>query len=147
MNKDALLATVIGFGIGLVITGILLVGPLISKSLPRLNLPKFALNQSKQSSAPTASPTPSPLGITVSAPLPESIENEKDLLVSGTTTPGALVVIQGVNDDSVVQVKEDGKFAGKLTLSEGKNDVSITSYLKDKQSAQALTVYYTPEEF
>jgi len=45
-----------------------------------------------------------------------------------------------------VVVKDDGKFAGKVTLVEGKNDVVVTSYLNDKQATSAVITYYTEEE-
>ena len=37
MNKDALFATLIGLGIGLLLTGIILVGPSVAKSLDTLS--------------------------------------------------------------------------------------------------------------
>jgi len=48
MNKDALLATIIGFGIGLVITGALLLGPTLSASFPAFSLPKINFKSAKK---------------------------------------------------------------------------------------------------
>lgn len=145
MNKDALLATLIGFGIGLLITGLLLVGPNITKTLPNINLPAVTLFQSKQKSTPTPTPTPSQFSVTIESPLAGTIENSTDLLVSGVTAPGSTVVIAGSVDDTVVVAQTDGKYAGKITLTEGKNDIIVTSYQQTKQTSQTVTVYYTPE--
>lgn len=144
MNKDALLATLIGFAIGLCITGLLLVGPKLAGYLPKFSfsMPKFAKSQPK----PEASPTPSAFALVIDSPLPDSIESEKEVLVSGSSAAGATVVIQGNTNDSAVAVNADGKFAGKIQLIEGKNDISVTSYLKDKKTTQTISVYYTPEE-
>lgn len=141
MNKDALLATLIGFGIGLLITGLLLVGPNILKMLPTVHLPSFSSSQK----GPTPTPAPKEFSVTIESPLPDAIENATDLLVSGTTAAGATVVIAGPADETVVAVKDDGKFAGKVTLVEGKNDIVVAAYSGDKQTTTTTTVYYTPE--
>ncbi len=147
MNKDALLATLIGFGIGLLITGLLLLGPNITKALPKIKLPTITFSQSKQKTVatPTAGATPSQFAISIQSPLAEAIENTTDLLVSGATSPGATVVIAGPIDETVATAQSDGKYAGKVTLTEGKNDIIVTSYQKTKQVSQTITVYYTPE--
>lgn len=143
MNKDALLATLIGFGIGLLITGLLLVGPNILKMFPTITLPSFSFMQS--GSAPTPTPTPKAASFSIESPLPEAIESSSTLLVSGTANPGVTVVIAGPSDESVVVVSSDGKFAGKVTLVEGKNDITVTSLSKEKQTSQSVTVYFTEE--
>lgn len=138
MNKDALLATVIGFVVGLLITGLLLVGPKLVSLLPKISLPKTA-----------ATPTPAAqnTGFTIDSPLPDSIESSSKLLVSGSTEMGAMVVIQTDVDDEVVLAKDDGKYAGKVTLAEGKNDLTVASYGKTKQETKTIQVFYTPEDF
>jgi hypothetical protein len=136
MNKDALLATLIGFGIGLLITGALLVGPNVFKTI---HLPQ-------QNNSPTPTPTPSSFSVKIESPLPDTIENTSDLLVTGTASSGSTVAIAGPLDETVVLVKDDGKFAGKITLTEGKNDITVLSYLGDKQTSQTVTVYFTEEQ-
>jgi hypothetical protein len=145
MNKDALLATLIGFGIGLLITGLLLVGPNITKMLPKVKLPTISFFQSKQKSTPAPTPTPSQFTVTIESPLAEAIENSTDLLVSGVTAPESTVVIAGSVDDTVVVAQAGGKYAGKIALTEGKNDIIVTAYRQTKQASQTVTVYYTPE--
>lgn len=144
MNKDALLATLIGFGIGLLITGLLLLGPNLLKYFPAIKLPSFSLSQGASKKEPTPSPTPV-AGLTIDSPLAEAIENDTSLLVSGTATPGATLIIAGDADETAVVAAVDGKYAGKISLLEGKNDIVVTSYLGSKQSAATITVYYTPE--
>lgn len=145
MNKDAILATVIGFGIGLVITALVFVGPRLATYLPKISLPSFV--QMKSVAKPTEAPKSKEFGLTIDSPLPESIEENAEILVSGTTMADSTVVIQGNSNDAVTNVGSDGKYAGKVLLTEGKNDIIVTSYLKDKQTAQTITVFYTPEEF
>ena len=145
MNKDALLATLIGFGIGLLITAMLLVGPKLLVYLPNISfsIPKFNVSQS----VPTTTPTQAPKDffVTIDSPLPDSIESDKEVLVSGSTIGGSTVVIQGNINDAAAETNADGKFAGKVTLVEGKNDIIVISYLKDNRASHTITVFYTPE--
>ena len=143
MNKDALLATLIGFGIGLVITGLLLVGPNLLKMFPAIKFPSFSFSQNQKASKPT--PTPKTNAFTIESPLPETIENSTDLLVNGTAPAGSTVVIAGPVDESTVVVGADNKFAGKITLMEGKNDIAVTAITQTKPTTQTVVVYYTQE--
>jgi len=143
MNKDALLATLIGFGIGLLITGVLLAGPNLLRMLPPIHWPTISFSTQKNTPNPT--PTPKTNGLSIESPLPDTIENSTDLLVTGAAVAGSTVVITGASDESVVMVKDDSKYAGKVTLVEGKNDITVTAYVAGKPTAQTVTVYYTQE--
>lgn len=145
MNKDALLATLIGFTIGLLITGILLVSPKLLKFLPKisLNVPKFTSSEPKPTSTPEA---PKEFFVSIDSPIPDSIESNKEVLVSGSTFSGATVIIQGNTNDAAGLANADGKYAGKISLDEGQNDLTVTSFLNDKKASQSITIFYTPED-
>lgn len=145
MNKDAILATIIGFVVGLCITGLILIGPKLISWLPKITFPTITLPTS--GTTPQTTPAESEFAITIDSPLEGSIESQAELLVSGSVQAGSLVFIQTDTDDAVTFAAEDGKYATEITLIEGKNDLSVTAYLKEKQSTQAKTVYYTVEEF
>ncbi|MBI2404768.1 hypothetical protein HYV22_01150 [Candidatus Gottesmanbacteria bacterium] len=148
MNRDALLASLIGFGIGLLITGILLVGPNVIKGFPAIKLPSLAFSLPKKNdikTTPTATPTPAVLGI--ASPANEEAVSTSDLVVTGVAPASSTVVVAGPNDEDVVVVKDDGKYAGKITLTEGKNDIVVTSYVNGKGSSQSVTVFYTKENW
>lgn len=150
MNKDAFFATLVGLGIGLLLTGIILVGPNIVKSMPKVTLPSVNLSFLKKQ------PTPTPASnaasqpkheVTIDSPLPDAIETTETVLVSGSTTKESKVIIQGIVDDIVIMTNGEGKYAGKVTLIEGKNDILVTSYHTSTSAMQKVTVYYTPEEW
>jgi hypothetical protein len=103
------------------------------------------LNGTRQTNGPTPTPAPKAFTVTIESPLADAIENNPDLLVSGTTAGGATVIVAGSADESVLTVKDDGKFAGKVTLNEGKNDIYVTAYSGTKETTQTVTVYYTEE--
>ena len=144
MNKDALLATAIGFVIGLAITGILLVGPSVLQKLPKISfqMPTLPKSQQKQ---PNTTPTQDTQQLSIDSPLNEAIESEKELLISGKAKKGSTIVIQGILNETVVETSDDGAYAGKITLIEGKNDITVTSFAKEIHTAQTITIFYTPE--
>lgn len=139
MNKDAVVATVIGFGIGLLITSAFILGPNLVKSLPKLSFPT--------KSTPTPTVTPPISVLTIDAPIADTIEASPSVLVSGSSPKDAKVVVEGLVDEVVVTANGDGKYAGKVTLVEGKNELIVTSYTKEKTMKQSVVVFYTPEKF
>lgn len=145
MNRDAIIATIIGFGIGLVITGIFLLGPNIIKYIPKLTLPTITLPKSKTATTPAT--TPVPVTFSIDAPLTESMETTNSVLVSGSSPTGSLVVVEGPSDEIVISPNGDGKYAGKVALDEGKNEIFVTSYSNGKLQRLSVIVFYTPEKF
>jgi len=152
MNKDALLATLIGFVVGLLVTGLVLYGPGLTKNFPKIQLPKFSFSLPKFGKpAPTPTPTlkdsQKEHAVIIESPLVDALEQEEKVLVSGSTTPSSTVVISGSLDEIVIEANGDGKYAGKVTLVEGKNDITVTSFLKSQSVAKSVSVFYTPEQW
>jgi hypothetical protein len=153
MNKDALLATVIGFLIGVAITGGILFAPKVAKYLPHIQLPRTLtslsfLNHKNQPVEPTPKTAPPPSAIfSVTSPLDQSLADSDSILVSGTAPAGTYVTIGGLSDESAVLVGKDGKFAGKISLGEGTNEITVSAFSGETVTNQKITVYYTPEKF
>lgn len=151
MNKDAWLATIIGFGIGLIIAGIVFIGPSLAGTLPKGILSQLSrITNNLKKPSPPVTPTPKPANprdLTIESPLPESIEPKNETLISGSTHPNAIVVLEGESSESVTHANEHGAYAGKLPLTEGKNDITVTSYSDQGVFSQTVTVFYTEESF
>lgn len=151
MNKDALLATFIGFGVGLVITGLVFMGPTLLKNFPTFRIPDINFAQLIPKTV-TTKPTPPPIkklssDLSIESPLADSIESKNEILVSGHTANGATVVIVGETSENVVIANNQGAYAGTITLDEGINEIHVTSYTNKQSQKQAVTVYFTPENF
>lgn len=151
MNKDAILASVIGFGIGIFITGLLLVGPNLLKNMPKLPTLAFPQQQAKvqedTAAAKVSSPTPQAASFAIDSPVTDTIQDKDSVLVSGNTPPGSTVLVQSELDEQVATVTNEGKFAATVSLQEGENTLTVTSYGSGKPTSQSVTVYYTPETF
>lgn len=140
MKKDIIAAIAVGFVLGS-LTAILAV-----------NLP--SLFKSKQSSSgqtetsnvsPTAMPVISPTtNLEILEPADETIHLSKNITVSGKTSIGNTVVIEGSSDLTTPDIKNDGSFTDSITLTEGSNNISIYSFNgQDNEETKTLTVYYT----
>lgn len=151
MNKDAVLATIIGFGVGLIIAGLVFLAPALVKDMPSISLPDLSflstIIQGNKNPQPTPKVTPISHAFTVASPLDESVELREEVLISGTTAPESMVVLEDETNELVVLANTKGAYAGKLTLSEGKNVLTVTSYANKKTETKTVTVYYTPEPF
>ena len=149
MNKDAILATTIGLILGLAIAGVFIFGPGVARSLPKFTLPSFSFPKPTTKTLPQPTSAPKEFTLSITAPLPDAVEPKKDVVVSGLTAQGATVVIQGPVDEDVVISGADGAYAGRITATEGKNDITVTAYSEGgtKQAQTAVTIFYTEENF
>jgi hypothetical protein len=149
MNKDALLATIIGFIIGVAITGGILFAPKAAKYLPHFNFPKLNLanNSKPKQPSPKTTPQVKPTTFSITSPLDSSLITSDTILVSGTAPVASYVTIGGFSDENAITVGSDGKFAAKIAVGEGRNDITVTAFQNNDVASKKVTVYYTPEKF
>ena len=84
--------------------------------------------------------------LTVDAPLPDTITDNAEVLVSGSALPGSVVIIAGPVDETVSKTGSDGNYAGKITVNEGKNTLEISAYLNQKVIVKNLDIFYTADK-
>ena len=147
MNRDALLATLIGFGVGLLIMGGILFGPNLIKNIPAITIPKLTITLPKRSVQPTPTiPASSDAPFRITGPLPDSLQSESDLLVSGSAIGASFVVIQGPGSEAVGIPDAAGLYAETVALVEGRNDITVTMYDDNSAQVATVTVYYSSED-
>jgi hypothetical protein len=134
MKKEVILAIVIGFSLGLVITF-------------GIYTARQAFNR-HQAANPSPSPTPATLPshrLTLATPENEAVLGESTATISGTTTAKALVTVLTEADEIVVYADSVGKFSATMTLVSGANDIKIVSLVPDtNETAEAqLTLIYS----
>lgn len=141
MNKDAILASVIGFGIGLIITGAILAGPNLIGKFNAMRKQSGSVASATTQTTPTVSPTgiPNNSSITIETPTSESIVTSQKLTVTGKAPQGAFVLVGGLLDETVVQATQ-GAYTATITLKEGKNDITVSS-VGDTTGINHVTVY------
>jgi len=91
--------------------------------------------------APTPAPTPVGFFLKVTEPKDESIVTSSVIPVSGTTSPDAVVSVNG----EMVEVDEWGNFTTVVTLEEGPNIIEvIASDFEGNKEGTVLALVYIP---
>ena len=135
MKKEVIIAILIGFGIGLLIT--LGIHTTRSKDNETLN--------------PSASISPTPAldaqhHISIVSPLENAVQSSEDLLIKGQTTPDSMVILETEKSHQIKIADESGFFEADYTLVAGPNLINITSYHPSGTTATfALETTYAPE--
>lgn len=140
MRKEVLIAIIIGFGLGLVITfGVWTANKALREAAPEATpVPEEV--------APTPTPTPE-LSLVVASPEDNSISEEETIEVSGSTAPGAIVVILYQEGEKILEADSEGKFSTEITLAGGANEIKISAYDEEgNETEKILTVVYSTAE-
>lgn len=152
MNKDAILASVIGFSVGLLITASIVFGPKLFaqfQTSTREHQGQVASLQTeednRQQSTDISSEESLASSLTIDQPTQESIVKESGITVSGNASPNSLVIVGTTEEESVVQVSSSGRYEAKIALKEGKNDISVANVVNDQIFVERVVVYYSQE--
>jgi hypothetical protein len=93
--------------------------------------------------------TSAPVSITleVSSPDEDTLSFEPSVLISGKTVANSPVLISSKSSDLVVTSKSDGSFSTLMDLSEGTNNIQITTFDKNGEKKDInRAVYYSKEK-
>lgn len=67
--------------------------------------------------------------------------------ISGTAPEKSVIVLSGPSEDKVVKIANDNKFSVKLSVYEGENLITVTSYLPDNTTkTESRTIFATKAE-
>lgn len=90
---------------------------------------------------PTTTPTPEPFFLLVTEPIGDSVVSSSPVTVTGSTTPDAVVSINGES----TEVDIEGIFSAQITLVEGPNEIEVVaSNLQGDQENVILAIIYLP---
>ena len=152
MRREAVLAIVIGFSVGLLICAGLLLG---RKSIrQKIKLPQWPPRQMEEAQPPaptkadeiSVAPTTSKI-LTITSPEDESIANEEKITLEGKTAPGAIISVVYEEGEALGEADESGKFNFEIPLIGGVNEITVTAYdTEGKETSKTLTVVYTTAE-
>lgn len=143
MNKDAILASIIGFGIGLLITGAILVGPSLLPLLKKINKKGDVQSATTQVSPTLTAGTGTTF--TIDTPTDETIAQDATITVSGHAPKGTTIIIDNTEGEVATQSTDTNTFQGQIPLKEGKNDISVTQVADPTSTTKHVTIYYTPK--
>lgn len=137
MNKDTIVASTIGFSLGLVAAIMLWVVPRI---MPK-NVPKpspVASSQEIQVTNDEISPTQ---GFTITSPQDGEVVPGEAVKISGVAPGAVTVTVTTPEQSQVATPNSQGEFSTTLALAEGANQIVVTSITKNAQDTKTLSVY------
>lgn len=140
MRKEVLVAIIIGFGLGLVITfGIWTANKALKEAAPTTTAPT-----EEEEVTPTPTPT---LELVIISPENNIISEEEIIEVSGQTTPRAIIAVTYPEGEKLFEADEDGSFSTEISLVGGDNLIEISVFNDEgDETTEILTIVYSTAE-
>jgi len=146
MKKEVLIAIIIGFGLGLVITfGVWRANKVLKEVAPKQQSPPSQVQEEEKTPSPT--PPSSQLSLVITSPEDNSIINKEKIVVSGKTSSEATVVITYEEGEKIIQTDENGNFSSEITLVGGANEIIVSAYDEEgNEVTKTLNLVYSTAE-
>lgn len=137
MPKEAIIAIVIGFLFGLLITfGIYTANRSLKEKERPVASPQLV-------SSPISSPIPE-AELQIDSPENESLVDEEEITIRGRTEPEAIIAIFTETNEHLLTASREGTFSASIRLVKGVNNIKITAVDKlDQEAEQDLTIVYS----
>ena len=140
MNKDTVVASVIGFGLGLIAAIALWVVPKIMPSTSPDTSPALAAKTAVESARDERSDAK----FSITSPKDGDIVAADKIKLTGTSQATAVFLTSPI-ENVAAEVKSDGTYEASLTLTEGHNEILSTQIHEGSESATRVNVFYYPE--
>lgn len=143
MKKELVIAIIIGFSLGLVVTfGIWTA----NKSLKKAASTTQEISETK-TGALSPTPTTSSSLLIINSPEQDFLTDVEKINVSGKTVPESTVAIVYENGEKILSTDSEGNFSTEITLISGANEIKISSFDKDdNEVTKTITGVYSKAE-
>ncbi len=143
MNKDTIIASSIGFGLGLIAAIALWVVPRI---LPKTNPSASPTNQVAQKSVEGETKgTDIEEKLNLSSPQDGDILTANKVNVEGSIQGAQSIVVTTPQTNQVATLNPEGKLSTELNLTEGANPITVAAYINGEVFVKTVTVFYYAE--
>jgi len=136
VNKEKIITISIGLAVGIVVAvgyfAIIHFLPLFKKTGDQIVVHPKTTNTA--TSSPTVAAAQS-IQLSLDQPADHSSTSGADIAISGQTVPGASIIIFSNSDEKIASTDAKGNFSGDIKLEEGENEISVTSFLDQENSA------------
>jgi len=139
MKKEILIAILIGFILGLIITfGIWTA----NKSL------KDNQEETPQTGGVSIlqpeEETKENLSLKIIEPVNNSISEEEEITIKGSASPSAIITIIYQEGEKILEADEEGSFETEISLVGGTNEIEISAYdEEDNKTTKTLSIIYS----
>lgn len=138
MRKEVLIAIIIGFVLGLVITfGIWTANKALKETAPTATAPAEEVSEE--------TPTPKPaLELLITSPEDNSVSEKEMIEVSGQTVVNAIIAITYPDGEKLIEADEDGNFSTEISLVGGDNQIKVSAFNEEgDEVTKTLSVVYS----
>lgn len=141
VKKEVLIAIIIGFGLGLIITfGIWTANKSLKNSAAEA--PPV-----EQTETPTPEPKLEKVPLVILSPEENLLTNEESLTVNGSAGAKAIIVLIYPEGEKIIEADERGSFSTKIGLTAGVNEIKIKAYDQEGNEAEkTLKIVYSTAE-
>jgi hypothetical protein len=140
MRKEVIIVVIIGILIGAIVA----YGIYTAQTAIRKQQDQFKVSEQ------LPSPEPTPIvshTLTIIEPANESISDQEEITITGSTTPNAVITIFTEENEYLLSADAEGAFSAAVTLIGGANDIIVTAFDEQGNRAeQVLTVVYSTAE-
>lgn len=144
MKKEVIVAIIVGFSIGLVITFGAYRAQRAYNNAPNITYQEQEIPQN--TIVEDIEQTPDLDSLVVSSPANESISKVKDITIMGQSSPSSYITAVSSTGESFSQADDTGSFSIDFELDQQVNIITLTSVSNDKDKSQTdLTIFYLPE--
>ncbi len=142
MKKEVLIAIIIGFVLGLVITFGVWTANKAMKETPQKD------QQASENTQEAITPTPVAESVlTITSPEDNFLSDKEKIDISGKTTPQATVVILFEQGEKIIEADSQGSFTTQITLVGGSNEVKVSSFDPEgKEVSKSITGVFSTAE-
>lgn len=140
MRKEVLIAIIIGFGLGLVIT----FGIWTANKAIKENVPEATPSEEEA----TVSPSPlSAMELIIISPENNTISEKETIEIAGQTVTRAIITITYPEGEKLLEADEEGDFSTEISLIGGDNQIKISAFNEngDETTKTLMVVYSTAE--
>lgn len=142
MRKEILIAIIIGFALGLVITfGVWTANRAMSKNDP---IVEEDLGGTEEIT-PKANSEKTAISLAINSPEDESLITTSTVALNGTTEPDAQVAIVYETGETIIQADQKGEFTFDLPLELGTNEIKITVLSGEEKISKTLSLVYSKD--
>jgi len=148
VRKEVLLAIVVGFGLGLVITfGIWSANKALKKTAVGPTTTSSGQQEEELARQLAGTPTSAlqqELPLTIDSPEDESVSAQEKITVAGKTAPQATVTILYQEGEKAIEAGNEGNFSAEVTLVGGPNQIEVAAYDQNgNEISKTINVVYS----
>ena len=144
MKKEILIAIIIGFVLGLVITfGIWTANKSLKEGATQNQQEEVAKNETNT----TPTQTEEKLPLTIISPEDNDLVSQEKVQIVGKTSPGAEVAAAYPDGEKIIEADENGDFTLDITLVGGGNEITISAFdNQNNEISKTLNLVYSTAE-